>query len=222
MIVIGLIKGGAAHSPTASNERQHCEHIKHDSSRDTNERDRQFVGQTVPNRDGRNVGEHHAKGRTDDDRVKMLEPSRETDSGDLRLIADLGEKESDQCRGEAPQRGRLQLSSATLSGNSAQIATLKKVAPRIQRIHGPSSKLPTKAPVAPAAAWLARVATRIPKMIGNGRRNARRVSSRGFASYRRSRRARRPRLIRGSVPKGGIIRGWAELNLGMAPSAQPG
>jgi hypothetical protein len=94
MIVIGSTKGGAAHSPTASNERQHCEHIKHDSSRDTNERDRQFVGQTVPNRDGRNVGEHHAKGRTDDDRVKLLEPSRETDSGDLRLIADLAEKES--------------------------------------------------------------------------------------------------------------------------------
>jgi hypothetical protein len=56
-----------------------------------------------------------------------------------------------------------------LSGNSAHTATLRKEIPRIQRIHGPLSKLPNNVPARPAAASFASVANRIPKMIGAGR-----------------------------------------------------
>jgi len=41
--------------------------------------------------------------------------------------------------------------------------------PRIQRIKAPVSRLPKNTPARPAAAWLAMVATRIPKMTGAAR-----------------------------------------------------
>ncbi|MNS83443.1 hypothetical protein D3C72_1172300 [compost metagenome] len=75
-------------------------------------------------------------------------------------------------------RAVLASSSSILSGTRVHSAVAAKLAARIQCNIVSEKKLPTQAPTAPAAAWLARVAATIPAMIGQGlRKRAARMSA---------------------------------------------
>ena len=60
--------------------------------------------------------------------------------------------------------------SSALSGIRHQTAMARNMTPRIQRIASGPSQAATAAPAQAASAWLASVATRMPRMMGTGRR----------------------------------------------------
>src|SRR3954451_1616206 len=66
---------------------------------------RQSTGEPVAEDDGRDIRQHHAESRADNDRVKLLEPSREADRRDLCLVADLGKEENHDRRDESAAAG---------------------------------------------------------------------------------------------------------------------
>lgn len=157
-------------SHTASGEAHDTEDGKHDRGGDADGSNSKPVGYPVANDNRRDVRQHHAECRPDDHRIKQLEARGETDCRYLCLVADLGEKEGNEGRRKRPCAADCLAVALVLSGNSAQTAMLRKEIPRIQRIDGPVIKPPKKIPTRPAAAWLASVAKKMPKMIGSGRR----------------------------------------------------
>ena len=78
-----------------------------------------------------------------------------------------------------PSRGALPSSSpsSSWSGINIQAAMARKETPRTQRSTSGPSKVVTQVPSAPASAWLAKVATRMPATMGQGlRKRAARTS----------------------------------------------
>ena len=69
------------------------------------------------------------------------------------------------------RRSRCTASASSLSGTSIHAAMARNARPTIQRSTSGPSACMTQPPTAPAAAWLASVATRMPAMMGSGRRN---------------------------------------------------
>jgi hypothetical protein len=93
-------------------EGEHPKTSEHDRSSDADRLHREPVGELVPEKYRRDIGEHHAERCAGDDRVELLEPGGEADRRDLRLVTDLGEEERDQGRDkgtEAADRLRLLL-----------------------------------------------------------------------------------------------------------------
>src|SRR5215472_7467967 len=97
----------SSRSPTrlsvCSKDGQDTECRKHYCHGYADRSDRQLLGDPVPDEDSRNIREHHAEGRADDDRIELLEPCGKTDRGDLRLITDFRDEERTERRGERPR-----------------------------------------------------------------------------------------------------------------------
>src|SRR5208282_101349 len=85
-------------SPAASDEGQGTERGKHHRGRYPDRSYRQLLGDPVPNEDSRNIGEHHAESRADDNRAELLEPRGEANRGDLRLIPDFRDEKGTESR----------------------------------------------------------------------------------------------------------------------------
>ena len=96
--------GASRPSASSENERRDPERGEDESGGVADRLERQAAGEPVAEDHGRDVGDHHAQRRAEDDRVKLLEPGRETDRRDLRLVADLGEEEDDDVVTKAPLR----------------------------------------------------------------------------------------------------------------------
>lgn len=100
---------------------------------------------------------------------QILVLGRQRDGCDLRLVAHLGEKESDDGGAEHAEPGELGIVLVEfLSGTSVQIAIAMKDTPSTQRRVPAPSRVVTHAPTAPAQPWLTSVAIRMPRMIGTG------------------------------------------------------
>src|SRR6202008_4577663 len=108
----------------------------------------------------------------------------------------------------APERLIARSLPSYLSGNSAHTATLRNESPNIHRVHGPLSRPPKKVPAKPAAAWLAMVANKIPKMIGTGRRK-RAVSIKERIWVLSPISARPTTMVDTKKASTGVRRGWA-------------
>jgi hypothetical protein len=154
----------------SSGDGQDAEGGEHHRCRNADRSDRQPLGNPAPNEHSWNIGQHHAESGTDDHPIELLEPCGESDRRDLRFITDFRDEKSAERRAERPERLMARSPASYLSGNSAHTATLRNESPSIHRIPGPLSTSPKKVPAKPAAAWLATVAKKIPKMIGTGRR----------------------------------------------------
>ena len=64
---------------------------------------RQPARNTVADCDHRDIRQHHPKRRADYHRVELPEPRSEPDCGDLRLVADLGQKKRDERCGKGAE-----------------------------------------------------------------------------------------------------------------------
>jgi hypothetical protein len=82
----------------AANKGQDSERGKYDSGGDANWSNGQLVGETVSDQDRRDIRQHHAASRADDDRRKLLEACGKRDGGDLGFVADLGKEEGEEGR----------------------------------------------------------------------------------------------------------------------------
>ena len=83
---------------SARGEDQSAECREHDGRRDADSFHWQLVSDFVADEHSRDVRQHHPERRAENDRIELLEPRGQADCGYLRLVAYLGEKESDERR----------------------------------------------------------------------------------------------------------------------------